>query len=345
MWRVLCEFFLKLNGTQWLNSSLSQLLFSSFIFPFSLQHKTKHNCADDERERGWGSRVVMAEGTFFSWLPAAAAHHLSLILVLRSCCAFLGPSGGLSRRDGREGRRQKAHSTGGEGSLAIGSPRSSSSNHRFVSGPRSPLRLRQWTHRSSICEEMQACCRVGIWVGAPRAVLSCRPVWISLFLVRKIRPFWPDLGNHLISKFFLSFFVLTAQFPNSAPLLHCFWSVHFSPPGNASCSWILVRVCLIFERQRLVFPVAPFRHEGGSSAPMDQLGARLNAGFPLWSLVCVPPLRAPYFTRNHWRAHRPRISTWKKNALGMTEPGNSIFDTKRFCLSSFYAVLDIWHVL
>jgi len=35
----------------------------------------------------------------------------------------------------------------------------------------------------------------------------------------------------------------------------------------------------------------------------------------------------------------------KKNALGMTEPGNSIFDTKRFCLSSFYAVLDIWHVL
>ena len=46
---------------------------------------------------------------------------------------------GLSRRDGREGRRrQKAHSTGGEGSLAIGSPRSSYSNHRFVFRPHSP---------------------------------------------------------------------------------------------------------------------------------------------------------------------------------------------------------------
>ena len=66
------------------------------------------------------------------------------------CASFLlrfsRAIGGLTGREGGR-RRRPLPPQAGRGALAIGSPRSSSSNHRFVSGPRSPLRLRQWTHR------------------------------------------------------------------------------------------------------------------------------------------------------------------------------------------------------
>ena len=156
--------------------------------------------------------------------------------MLRSCCAFLGPSGGLSRRDGREGRRQKAHSTGGEGSLAIGSPRSSSSNHRFVSGPRSPLRLRQWTHRFINLRRNAGLLSCGDLGGSPSRGSLLSPGLNFSVSCEEDQAFLTRFGEPFDFQIFLSFFVLTAQFPNSAPLLHCFWSVHFSPPGNASCS-------------------------------------------------------------------------------------------------------------
>lgn len=93
-----------------------------------------------------------------------------------------------------------------------------------------------------------------------------------------------------------------------------------------------------FWTRKPVFPVAPFRHEGGSSAPIDLPGMRLECWlFPLWSLGC------PCFTRNHWRILLPADFDMKCSAEDCAWPFDS--GQQKFHLSSFYAVLSHQQVL